>query len=254
MKNIVKNHFTRSIISICLIAASTVAFALAASKPGTSPSGNGSLAPAGSPPTCTPPGTLVASDPAGDQTGAPAANQQLDILSVSIAEPCFADNVNKLVFTLKVSDLTTVPPNGHWKVEFAPPTLPAGITAYFVEMLSDQDGNVSYEYGTVGTTTTSLGTVDDGSKNAIGTITITVANNKVGNPTTGQTLTAVQAQTQLLVGAAGTGLLAGIDSSTVTGTTPSYTLAGHALCACPAPTPTPSPTPSPGPTAATPRY
>ncbi|MGI9087731.1 MAG: hypothetical protein ACR2HH_08350 [Chthoniobacterales bacterium] len=194
------------------------------------------------------------SDPAGDQTGGPAANQQFDITSLSIAEPCFGDGLDKLVFTLKVSNLATVPANGHWKVKFVPPTLPTGVTAYFVEMTSDQSANVTYGYGTVGTTSTTLGTADDGSNSANGTITITVSNSKVGNPTVGQTITTIQGQTQLLVGAAGTGLLAGIDSTTVTGTTPIYTLVGHASCTCSAPTPTPTPTPTPGGVAAAPRF
>ena len=215
--------------------------------------GAGQAAPLVDPPTCTLPGTLIVTDPAGDQTGAPA-NTQLDLRSISIAEPCFADGLNKLVFTIKVTDLASVPANGHWKVKFAPPTLPASVTAYFVEMTSDQNGNVSYGYGTVGTTTTTLGTTDDGSFTADGTITITVANSKVGNPTVGQAITTIQGQTQLLVGAAGTGLLAGIDTTTVTGTTPAYTLVGHAGCTCPAPTPTPTPSATPGSGSGTPRY
>ncbi len=40
-----------------------------------------------------------------------------------------------------------------------------------------------YGYGTVGSTSTTLGTADDGSNSADGTITITVTNSKVGNPT-----------------------------------------------------------------------
>ncbi|PYK31290.1 MAG: hypothetical protein DME57_04230, partial [Verrucomicrobia bacterium] len=203
--------------------------------------------------SCTPPGTSVVTDPTGDQNGNPAANQQFDIQSISIAEPCFANNIDKLVFTIKVANLNSIPPNGHWKVKFTPPTLPAGVTAFFVEMTSDQNGNVSYGYGTVGTTSTTLGTADDGSFNTDGTITITVANSKVGSPAVGQTLTTIQGQTQLLVGAAGTGLLAGIDSTTVTGTNPTYTLVGHASCTCPAATPTPTPAPSGG-AAGTPRF
>ncbi len=195
--------------------------------------------------TCTVPGTLVTSDPGADQTGAPAANQQFDIESVSIAEPCFAGGVDKLVFTIKVANLSSIPANGHWKVQFATPVLPASVTAYFVEMTSDQNANVSFGYGTVGTTTTTVGTADDGATNANGTITITVANSKVGNPTVGQTIIKVQGRTQLLVGAAGTGLLSTIDSTTQTGNDPMYSLVGHTLCSCPLATPTPTP-PAPG--------
>src|SRR5438309_11816231 len=208
---------------------------------------------ANDPATCTAPGTTITTDPSGDQTGAPA-NQQLDITSISIAEPCFADGVDKLVFTIKVANLSSIPANGHWKVKFTPPTLPASVTAYFVEMTSDQSGNVTYGYGTVGTTSTTVGTADDGTNSTDGTITVTVANSKVGNPTVGQTITTIQGQTQLLVGAAGTGLLAGIDSTSQSGSSPSYTLVGHALCTCPSPTPTPTPTATPGPQSAIPRY
>src|SRR6266478_6366384 len=79
------------------------------------------------PPSCAAPGTLITSDPAGDQNGAPAANQQLDIQSISIAEPCFAGGVNKFVFTMKVANLSSLPANGHWKIRFL-----AAATTYFV--------------------------------------------------------------------------------------------------------------------------
>ena len=205
--------------------------------------------------SCAAPGTLIVTDPTGDQTGAPAADQQFDIQSVSIAEPCFTDDIDWLAFTIKVATLSSIPArNGHWKVQFVPPVLPSGVTAYFVEMTSDQNSNVSYAYGTGGTTTTTVGTADNGSNSADGTITITVANNKGGNPMIGQAITTIQGRTQLLVGAAGTGLLETIDSTTVTGTNPSYTLAGHAGCTCAVPTPTPTPTATPGSTGSTPRF
>jgi PKD repeat protein len=206
-------------------------------------------------PTCSPPGTQITTDATGDQNGAPAANQQFDIQSISIAEPCLEGGLDRLLFTIKVANLSSIPANGHWKVAFATPTLPAGVTAYYVEMTSDQNSAVSFEYGTVGTPSSPLGTADAGTKNADGTITITVANSKVGAPAPGQTITKIQGQTQLLVGAAGTGLLAGMDSTTVTGTNPSYTLIGHASCTCPTTTPTPTPTATPaGGAAGTPRF
>src|SRR5207245_1234464 len=51
---------------------------------------------------CHTPGTLVASDPAGDQTGAPG-NAAADLVSLSVAEPYYADGSTKLAFTMKVS-------------------------------------------------------------------------------------------------------------------------------------------------------
>jgi PKD repeat protein len=197
------------------------------------------------PPSCSPPGTLVVSDATGDQNGNPAANQQFDIQSVSIAEPCRGDGSNQLVFTLKVANLSSIPANGHWKIQFVPPTLPAGTTAYFVEMTSDQTSNVSFEYGNVTTISNTVGTTE-GTKNADGTITISIANSKVGDPGVGQSITKVQGITQLLVGAAGTGLLLAIDSTTLSGNNPSYTLVGHGSCTCPATTPTPTPAPGAG--------
>src|SRR5947209_2628519 len=185
-----KSNLRSLVIFIVLATATLVAFNAHAGKRKRTASGQTVLAPA--PATCSAPGTLVVSDPTGDQTGGPAANQQFDIQSISIAEPCLGDGANRLTFTIKVADLSSVPANGHWKVKFAPPTLPSGITAYFVEMASDQSSNVTYDYGTVGTTTTTVGTADDGTKSADGTITITVANSKVGNPAVGQTLNSVQ--------------------------------------------------------------
>src|SRR4051794_23224462 len=124
----------------CFAAAILAAFGVSAVSVATNRSEIGSAqAPAVSAPaSCSAPGTLIASDPAGDQNGAPAANQQFDILSVSLAEPCIGDGSNKLVFTMKVTNLSSIPGNGHWKTQFVPPTLPSGVTAYFVEMTSDQ--------------------------------------------------------------------------------------------------------------------
>src|SRR5256885_15078640 len=79
-------------------------------------------------PSCIPPGTSIVSDPTGDQNGAPVANQQFDIQSLSIAEQCFADGLDKLTFTIKVANLSSIPANGHWKVRFV-----FGPTTYFVE-------------------------------------------------------------------------------------------------------------------------
>src|ERR1700730_1930723 len=212
-------------LAFCSVGAVLAVFSVASAPP------NSALA---DPMSCTAPGTLIISDPAGDQNGAPAANQQFDIQSVSIAEPCLASGVDSLVVTIKVANLSSIPANGHWKVTFVPPTLPAMVTAYFVEMTSDQNGSISYGYGTVGTPSMTLGTAADGSFSADGTIKITVANSKVGNPAIGQTLTKIQGQTQLLVGAAGTGLLAGMDSTTANGTNPRHSLFGHASCTWPA--------------------
>lgn len=58
---------------------------------------------------CTVPGVTVVTDPAGDASPPIGA---YDILSVAVAEPPALDG--KLVFTLKVADLSTLPPDSYW--------------------------------------------------------------------------------------------------------------------------------------------
>lgn len=92
---------------------------------------------------CTVPGVTAITDPAGDATIMQAS---YDIRSISVAEP---DNLpGKLVFTMKVSSLATLPPNTLWAIRFIAPTAPAnGDEAYFVGMHT-QGGTAKYVYGT----------------------------------------------------------------------------------------------------------
>ncbi|HLL74565.1 MAG TPA: sialidase family protein [Pyrinomonadaceae bacterium] len=171
---------------------------------------------------CLVPGSTVLTDPAGDQTGAPE-NASMDIQSVSVGED-YAES-DMLVVKLKVGSLSTLPVNGIWRVAFAGPDG----KAYFVNMATDTAGAVSYAYGETTTTNTTLGSAENGTYTPEGLITIHVSTNKVGSPAGGQALTKVTGRTQILVGAAGTGALATIDSAD---TTPAgqaaYTLAGKA--------------------------
>jgi uncharacterized delta-60 repeat protein len=139
---------------------------------------------------CSAPGVAVVDDPVGDQTGAPA-NSQLDIRRISFAEPYFQDGTERFVLTMKVADLTVLPPNTEWDIAF---TVPAG-TRHFVRMTTR--GATAYQYGriTVGGARVIDGPADDGSFVVNGTIAITIAKNKVGSPTTGQPLTAIGGQT-----------------------------------------------------------
>jgi hypothetical protein len=181
------------------------------------------------PDPCQLPGVTVVRDPSGDQNGAPA-NSEADIDSVMIAEPFFADGSRKLVATLKVDNLTpqNLPPNNGWEVLF---TSPNG-TEYFLEMDTfDPTTGVQFHYGHVDPT---LGESTDGAieghVNALGFITMFVDDALVGNPSRGQTLTAVHGQTEVLVGAqpggTGGGELVFLDT-TPNGT---YTLFGNASC------------------------
>src|SRR5205085_5863010 len=65
--------------------------------------------------SCTAPGVRVASDATGDQVGAPL-NAGFDFQWLSVAEPFFADGSRKLVFTMKMADLSSVPANGQWRL------------------------------------------------------------------------------------------------------------------------------------------
>ncbi|HET9795738.1 MAG TPA: fibronectin type III domain-containing protein [Thermoanaerobaculia bacterium] len=150
---------------------------------------------------CALPGVRVVADASGDQTGAPA-NADVDIQSVSVAEPYDSSGAENLVFTMKVADLSTLVPGRAWRIVWnypAPPPIPNfpfdGI--YYVGMNTDDTGAVSFEYGTV-----SLGTIGlvlanpvpnpigpvDGKYFADGTIRITVPRMQVGDPNPGDLL------------------------------------------------------------------
>ena len=181
---------------------------------------------------CTGTGITVVTDPAGDQTGAPA-NAQLDIQSISISEKYAGASVApKLTFTMKVANLSTpVQPNSLWTIFF---TAPNG-TEYFVNMSTASAGTAPiFQYGhtsTLASGTTQQntdGTADPSSTfSADGTITIVIADSLVGGLQPGNTIVNINARTQTLVGANGTGLLATIDSTS----SGRYILVGNQFCA-----------------------
>ncbi|MBV9572888.1 MAG: hypothetical protein JOY93_02450 [Acidobacteriales bacterium] len=189
-------------------------------------------APAPAPQTsCKLPGITVITDPTGDQTAAPA-NSQLDIQSISIAEPFTSTATpNQLTFTMKVANLTApLQPNSAWTIFF---TAPNG-TEYFVDMNTNAaGGTVAFEYGHVSVSPTggkllnSDGAADPSSNyTADGTIQIVIADSLVGALQPTNKLVSIYGNTQLLVGAAGTGLLENADT-TVNG---SYILVGNQSC------------------------
>jgi PKD repeat protein len=106
---------------------------------------------------CSAPGVTVVTDPVGDETDGVTEH---DITSVSMAEPVSntqtgaADNI---VFTMKVQDLTTVPPGWRWSVRFTvngygPPAAPivGPQEDWFVSMLSSDNAQPTFTYGTTG--------------------------------------------------------------------------------------------------------
>jgi len=201
-------------------------------------------------PVCTIPGISLTTDSSGDtgtgSVGTVPGTPAQDITEILVAEPNQGGGINRLAFTIKVADLTTLPPGGVWRVFFT-----VGSTGYFVGAVNDAVSGVSYTYGTTGTTTTTLGNADSGSMSVTNkTITIVVSNSKVGSPGVGSILTGIYGRTQTLIGTAGTGATPSHDLAPNGTSTVTYTLVGSAVCtasATPTPTPTPTVTPTPVP-------
>ncbi|MGA8029393.1 MAG: hypothetical protein WB992_19805 [Bryobacteraceae bacterium] len=181
--------------------------------------------------SCVAPGMTVVTDPAGDQTGAPA-NTQLDIESISVGEPYVSASApNALTFRMQVQNLSApIAPNAQWTIFF---TAPNG-TEYFVNMNTDgTSGTPVFQYGYVSAlatgnpSLTTLGSADPASTyNADGAITIVIDDSEVGGLKPGNQIVNVYGETQLLVGAAGTGLLETIDSTSAG----RYILVGNQTC------------------------
>jgi hypothetical protein len=194
-------------------------------------------APAGS--SCALPGVTVVTDAAGDQKGAPL-NTALDIQSVSIAEPFFPDGSEKLFFTMRVADLSAVPANGQWRMIWNSPNAPDGGN-FYVGMNSDQNSNVSFEYGTVsvtGAVVTSVGQFNtigpadpESTFTSSGTITIAISNSLVGSPAAGDLIGGLVGRTYILTADATTSGRAAIDATDAPAA--AYMLVGNAYCAPP---------------------
>ena len=145
------------------------------------------------PETCLTTAEQVLTDPSGDQTPFPAGQ---DITAVSVGEDYRFLGSQRLVFTLKVASLETVPADGIWRARFT-----SGLTTYYVAMNSDSNSMVTYDYGTQsGNLVTSVGSIESGSYATDGTITMAIAMSKVGNPAAGAALTGVNGVSQQNVG------------------------------------------------------
>ncbi|HEX8072074.1 MAG TPA: fibronectin type III domain-containing protein [Pyrinomonadaceae bacterium] len=144
---------------------------------------------------CTLPGVRVTVDPAGD-----AILPQYDILWAAVAEP--GDLDNKLVFTLKVASLGTVPPNAEWRVRFSG----FFFGEYFVGMntLNPTRGPVfdygHYTYGSRGERIPVIdGEADGGEYFADGTIRVVMSPEKTGPGfAVGQMIYGIMAETRVI--------------------------------------------------------
>ena len=137
--------------------------------------------------SCSAPGVTAVTDPVGDETDGVTEH---DLTSVSMAEPitnATTGAASNIVFTIKVQDLTTVPPGWRWSVRFSvagynPPAAPivGAQEDWFVSMISsDANTAPSFTYGTTGVFQgaarffTTIGNLDASSKyNVDGTITL----------------------------------------------------------------------------------
>lgn len=206
-----------------------------------------SAAPAGS--SCGPTGWRVLDDATGDQVGAPV-DPDLDIQWVSVGEPFFQEGSRKLIFRMKVASLATLQPNRMWRIIWNYPDAPVAgqptsarfAGRYYVGMDTDQSGRPLFSYGMLAIDTTlivadlappiSLGVPDAASFAPDGTITITIAADKVGTPKPGGLLGGVLGRTwpfreqQTLRGDAST-------DTALLGST--YMIVGNAFCENPPP-------------------
>ncbi|HZP11953.1 MAG TPA: hypothetical protein VFB36_05990 [Nevskiaceae bacterium] len=126
---------------------------------------------------CVLPGITVETSPSGNATPSVGA---FDLQQLNIAEP--SDQDGKLVFTLKVADLSSVPPATRWSIRFSTDTAPPnGDDSYFVMMTTEQ-GAPQFVWGSSGSAGVGpagarvynvAGSLADGSTyNADGTITL----------------------------------------------------------------------------------
>jgi len=155
---------------------------------------------------CVLPGAAVATNAPRHQTGAPL-NPDLNILSVSVAEPSSLPNLtatspvtNFLVFTMKLADLSNgtgatgapvLTPNHSWRFLF----YPSGTNGFYAGMNATSPTTAQFVFGslsTVGVASNSPGlpqTPISGSYSlADNTITVVVATKDVGDPQPGSSL------------------------------------------------------------------
>jgi hypothetical protein len=170
---------------------------------------------------CDLPGLTILTDPPNDEIDMVPGH---DVQSLRISEP-FAFAPNKVVFTLKMQSLATVPPDTRWPVTF---NAPNG-TNYTVRMTnSPVDGATTAPIFQVGPTAGPFVAADAASNfNADGTITIVAPTSAIGNPTVGQNLTGFLTRIAAnLVGAT-------LTPDNMPGSlapTGSYTIIGNASC------------------------
>src|SRR6266487_3467311 len=155
--------------------------------------------------TCT--GLIVQRTPPGhpEQPLQGLAPASLAIDSIAVGEPPGTSN---LMFKMKVTSLANVPPSSRWRIvwnSYAAQSYDPAAEQFYVGMRTDQNGTVTFDYGTIATqvvglvigvpTETSIGALPGSSFNADGTITLIIPKSAVGGPAPGDLLGAVNGRT-----------------------------------------------------------
>jgi hypothetical protein len=176
------------------------------------------------PTACALPGLLILSDATGDELDMVPGH---DVQSLSIAEP-FAFAPNKVVFTLKMQSLATVPPNTRWPVTF---NVGSPAVNYTVRMTNAPgDGATTAPIFQVGPTAGTLVAADPASTfTPDGTIRIVVPGSAIGNPAPGQAISGFLVR---IVGVNGVVITLTPDNMPDSlAPSGSYTVLGNAACA-----------------------
>ncbi|MFS8084262.1 MAG: sialidase family protein, partial [Acidobacteriota bacterium] len=130
--------------------------------PSGSPTPSPSPTPIGTEDSCVVPGITVVTDANGDEL--PPGTSKNDIQKISIAEPDTGAGESQIVFTMKVADLNgALPSSSQWKIYFTGPDA----VNYWVDMATDGNSVVSYNYGTAANNLdTTIGFPDSGTYSA----------------------------------------------------------------------------------------
>jgi PKD repeat protein len=143
---------------------------------------------------CKLPGLTILTDAANDEVDMVAGH---DVQSLQISEPVtFAPN--KVVFTLKVQSLATVPPNTRWPITF---NVGSPAVNYMVRMTNAPiDGATTVPIFQVGPTGGTFVAADPASTFLPdGTIRIVVPRSAIGNPAIGQSLSGFLSRITIIV-------------------------------------------------------
>jgi hypothetical protein len=176
--------------------------------------------------SCQEPGlTMVAAD--GGDTALPA----LDVETLGVAEPAFIDGSWKVVFTLKVGDLSNLTAGSAWYILWNRPLPDGDFDRNYVVMRATGNDTADFKHGKVTPPSVNqamdMGDADAGSFTPDGTIRIEISPDKIDSPQPGWDLAGIEVRTFAAStnGAPITGLLA-------QDTTPAavYQLRGNAAC------------------------